>query len=64
MLSWSLNVFFLIWVSYLISVKPFTTEITENKTKLKICKITVTLTFFERQVTCGLLKTKRGKVQK
>ena len=40
MLSWSLIVFFPLGV-FLISVKTLTTEITENKTTPKICKITV-----------------------
>ena len=40
MRSWSLNVFSLLGV-FLISVKPLTTENTENKTTPKICKITV-----------------------
>ena len=40
MLSWSLNVFSHLGV-FLISVKPLTTENTENKTTPKICKITV-----------------------
>ena len=42
MLSWSLNVFFRILIGvFLISVKPLTTENTENNTTPKICKITV-----------------------
>ena len=40
MLSWSLNVFSHLGV-FFISVKPLTTENTENKTTPKICKITV-----------------------
>ena len=40
MLSWLLNVFSHLGV-FLISVKPMTTENTENKTTPKICKITV-----------------------
>ena len=40
MLSWSLYVFRILGV-FLISVKPLTTEITENKTTPNICKITV-----------------------
>ena len=41
MLPQSLHVFSLLGV-FLISVKPLTTEITENKTIPKFCKITVT----------------------
>ena len=40
--SWSRNVFFHLGV-FLISVKRLTTEITENKTTPKICKITVNI---------------------
>ena len=45
MLSWSINVFSHLGV-FLISVKPLTTENTENKTTPKICKITV-VSWFE-----------------
>ena len=52
MLSRSLNVFFL-FRCFLISVKPWTTENTENKTTPKICKITVLMrtTNIARNVT-------------
>ena len=54
MLSWSLNVFFAFMrLSFLISVKPLTTENTENKTTPKICKITVWVVLWKDRQASG-----------